>query len=77
MVPNFPHRTELTRRHLQVVDCLVHGMTNKETARELNISPRTVEDYRLRVFHTLGVHNCVELTRHVYQIGDAHAHEPL
>lgn len=67
-LPDFPRRSALTGRQLQVIDCLVHGLSNKDTARALFISPRTVEDYRLNIYQKLGVKNGVELTRHVYQI---------
>jgi DNA-binding CsgD family transcriptional regulator len=45
---------KLTPRELEVTNILVHGMTNKETTRELRCSPRTVEDHRLVVFRKLG-----------------------
>jgi DNA-binding NarL/FixJ family response regulator len=35
----FPTRSVLTRRQPEVAACLVHGLTNKETAREFNVSP--------------------------------------
>jgi len=37
----FPTRSVLTRRQPEVAACLVHGLTNKETARELKMSPRS------------------------------------
>ena len=37
----FPTRSVLTRRQPEVTACLVHGLTNKETARELKMSPRS------------------------------------
>lgn len=39
----------LTQRERQVFDHLVVGHSNKETGRDLAISPRTVEIYRARV----------------------------
>ncbi|MFV2038441.1 MAG: PAS domain S-box protein, partial [Paracoccaceae bacterium] len=39
----------LTPRERQVVLLLSRGMTSKEAARELAISPRTVEDFRARL----------------------------
>jgi DNA-binding NarL/FixJ family response regulator len=38
----FPTRSLFTRRQPEVAACLVHGLTNKETARELKMSPRSV-----------------------------------
>jgi DNA-binding NarL/FixJ family response regulator len=43
----FPTHSVLTRRQPEVAACLVHGLTNKETARELKMSPRTVALVRL------------------------------
>ena len=49
-LPLFPYRAQLTPRQLEVVTYMVHEFTNKEMARELKISHRTVEDYREMVF---------------------------
>ena len=43
----FPTRAVLTRRQPEFAACLVHGLTNKETARELKMSPRSVALVRL------------------------------
>jgi len=37
------------------------GMTNRSIAEELNLSVRTVEVHRARVFEKLNVRNAVEL----------------
>jgi PAS domain S-box-containing protein len=47
----------LTAREKQVVKCLARGLTSKETARELALSPRTVEDYRARLIRKFEVRN--------------------
>jgi PAS domain S-box-containing protein len=47
----------MTNRERQVVKCLAKGMTSKETARELDLSPRTVEDYRARLIKKFEVRN--------------------
>ena len=47
----------LTGREKQVVKCLARGLTSKETARELNLSPRTVEDYRARLIRKFNARN--------------------
>lgn len=43
----------LTPRELEVFNCIVAGQQNKEIARELNISPRTVEVHRARVLEKM------------------------
>ncbi|MAV50336.1 MAG: DNA-binding response regulator [Hyphomonadaceae bacterium] len=45
---------ELTKRERQVLDCMIDGMTNKATAKALNISPRTVEVHRAQIMQKLG-----------------------
>lgn len=47
----------MTNRERQVVKCLARGLTSKETARELQLSPRTVEDYRARLIRKFEVRN--------------------
>jgi len=53
----------LTDRERDIADALNRGLTNKEVARELDISPRTVEIHRARVFAKLSVRNVAELVR--------------
>jgi len=57
---------ELTPRERQVMDYVALGAPNKAIARALNLSPRTVEHYRAKLFHKLRVHNAVELTRFLH-----------
>ena len=45
---------ELTKRECQVLDCMIDGMTNKATAKALNISPRTDEVHRAHIMQKLG-----------------------
>ena len=51
----------LTPRERQVVGGLGRGLTSKEIARELGLSPRTVEDVRARLLKRFGVKNATEL----------------
>ena len=53
----------LTQRQQQVLEQVVQGASNKEIARSLSLSPRTVETHRYNIFHKMGVRNAVELTR--------------
>lgn len=43
----------LSRREVQVAGLVVQGLTNREIARALSLSPRTVETYLARVFSKL------------------------
>jgi FixJ family two-component response regulator len=69
---NFPGREPLTRREQDVLACLVQGESNKEAARRLGISPRTIEVHRSRVMEKLEARNTADLIRIVMSEGRAH-----
>jgi FixJ family two-component response regulator len=47
--------SNLSDRERQVLAFLLDGHSNKSMGKELNLSPRTVEDYRLNALRKLGV----------------------
>ncbi|MGB6477090.1 MAG: response regulator transcription factor [Candidatus Sulfotelmatobacter sp.] len=51
----------LSKREAEVVQCLVQGLTNREIAERMGLSPHTVKNYLFRVFDKLGVSNRTEL----------------
>ncbi len=51
----------LTEREKSVLQLVVHGLPNKLVADQLDISVRTVEVHRARVFDKMGVKSAVEL----------------
>lgn len=53
----------LSRRERQVGMLLVEGLTAKEIARRLEISPRTVHVHKTRLMARFGVRNSLELVR--------------
>ena len=52
---------ELTEREREVMDRVVAGLANKQMAEELDISVRTVEVHRARMFEKMAVRSAVEL----------------
>lgn len=66
---HFPGREPLSRREQDVLACLVSGASNKVAARQLGISPRTVEVHRARIMEKLGARNATDLMRIVLSEG--------
>jgi len=60
----------LTEREKEVMGLALEGMPNKEIARALGISHRTVEIHKARLMHKMGVDNLLDLAR-VAQAGGA------
>jgi DNA-binding NarL/FixJ family response regulator len=62
-----PEERELTPRQLEIIRLAAHGLTAKEIAAELKVSPRTVEFHRAAAMQRLGVKTTVELARYATQ----------
>jgi DNA-binding NarL/FixJ family response regulator len=60
----------LTPRESQVVALVAEGMSNRDIARELNLSQHTVKKYLFRIFDKLGVSSRVELVLYAVNHGD-------
>lgn len=56
---------ELSRRQRQVMEMVAHGLSSKQIAVQLDISPRTVENYRTWVMERMGAANVADLVRKV------------
>lgn len=52
---------DLTDREREVMRCIVDGLPNKQIALQLEISVRTVEVHRARIFEKMRVKSAVEL----------------
>ncbi|MXO57589.1 response regulator transcription factor [Pontixanthobacter gangjinensis] len=55
--------SQLSNREREVLDWLTKGLSNKAIARELDISPRTVEIHRAKMMSKLGAHHPAEAVR--------------
>lgn len=54
---------QLSEREREVLGLIVAGLTNKEIARALELSPRTVETHRANLFAKLGADSLAHLIR--------------
>lgn len=59
----------LTPREEQVVALVAEGLSNRGTARELNLSEHTVKKYLFRIFDKLGISSRVELVLYAVNNG--------
>ncbi|MBS0325824.1 MAG: response regulator transcription factor [Proteobacteria bacterium] len=59
----------LSTRERQILQLVAEGKTTAETAQVLFLSPKTVETYRSRVMHKLGVRDFAGLVRFAVQHG--------
>jgi DNA-binding NarL/FixJ family response regulator len=60
----------LTERESQVAVLVAEGLSNREIAAALYVSPETVKSYVRQIFRRLGIRNRVELTNYVRQGSD-------
>ena len=61
---------ELSPRQREVMNLVVQGLANKEIALRLQISPRTVENYRAWVMEKMGASNLADLVRKALMLRD-------
>ena len=55
----------LSRRERQVLDLVLKGLSNKETARVLEVSPKAIEIYRAGMMRKLGQRSSIAMARWV------------
>lgn len=59
----------LTAREQEVMRYLAEGISTKEVAEKLYISPKTVENHRANIMNKLGLHSSMELVRYAAKLG--------
>ncbi|MBR4592205.1 MAG: response regulator transcription factor [Elusimicrobiaceae bacterium] len=57
---SMPTQSLLTKTEIKVMDCLGKGFSNKELAKELNCSIKTIKNHLNSAFHKLGVSSRTE-----------------
>ncbi len=55
----------LSGRERQVLECVIDGMSNKETARHLGVSPKAIEIYRAHLMQKMDAGNVVKLVMRI------------
>jgi DNA-binding NarL/FixJ family response regulator len=59
----------LTAREQQIMRMLADGFSSKKIAKELFISPKTVENHRTNIMNKLDLHSITELVRYAAKLG--------
>lgn len=59
----------LSQREREILQCLVEGLSGIDIARQLNISPKTVDTYRSRMMQKLGIGDLPGLVKFALQHG--------
>jgi len=57
----------LTNREIEIFEMIGQGMTSRQIARQLELSPKTVETHREHIKEKLELKNATELTKHAVQ----------
>lgn len=65
-------RALLTERQRDVFDLLIRGLQTKDVARQLDLSPRTVEVHRAHILERLNVSSFSQLRRQILTRHDIH-----
>jgi DNA-binding NarL/FixJ family response regulator len=60
---------KLTPRQIEVLRFIAEGHTNREIARRLQLSAKTVESHRSEVMKRLGVHDVTGVVRYAVRVG--------
>lgn len=61
--------SSLTEREIEVLRCVARGLSEKEIARTMHISPHTVHRHTTSIKNKLDIHNRVELARYAIREG--------
>jgi len=59
----------LTKRERQILGLVVDGLTSKQMAAKLNLSPRTVDHYRASLLKKFNIKNSVDLVNFAIRNG--------
>lgn len=63
------HKRPLTKREAEIVRLVSGGLRNKDVAKTLGISVKTVETHRVNIMNKLALQNLAQLIRYAVQNG--------
>lgn len=66
-----PGLSALSKKEYEIIRLLSLGMTSKEIALRMDISPKTVDAYRRKIMYKLRINSMAELVKHAIRIGIA------
>ncbi|HZO76380.1 MAG TPA: response regulator transcription factor [Ktedonobacteraceae bacterium] len=73
-----PRRSVLTAREIELLSCLVEGLSNRQIAEKLHVEMKTVKNHLTNIYSKLQVQNRLEAVVHYYKISSARKHaEPI
>ncbi len=61
------HKRPLTKREAEIVCLIADGLRNKDVAKALGISVKTVETHRVNIMNKLALQNLAQLIRYAVQ----------
>ena len=67
----------LSQRELQVLRAISRGFTSQEVAQQLELSTKTVETYRSRIYDKLGLKTRADLVHYAIALGLLETEEPM
>jgi len=59
----------LTRREMEIITLCASGLSAKQIAEELSITPHTVENHKDNIFNKIGVKSTSELILYAFRVG--------
>lgn len=66
---NGVHKVSLTKREVEVLQCVVEGLTTPQIAEKLFVATTTINTHRKNIMEKLGVKNVAELVRYATEAG--------
>lgn len=67
--PRAPEDAPLTPRQTEILTLIAKGMSTRETAELLGLSPKTIEAHRAQIMQRLGVSDVASLVLHAVKLG--------